>query len=217
MAEAEFPILLARSSLTWLPAPVLARATGLLLRRIGRTYPRLFRNLTAAPPRVVGIEPTDLPYRFVLRFGGVPPALDVVRGDMGRVDAGVRGPLAELIAMLEGRLDGDALFFTRTIQVTGDSETVVTLRNLVDREGLDVLAVATGIFGPFNKLARRGVFVAERRLTALHRRLAAVHEALHEGRPEQRTQSGDRTTADVRDLTQRMARLEAKGKKISVA
>ena len=46
MAEAEFPVLLASQALTWLPAPVLARITPVLMRRIGRVQPRLLANLT---------------------------------------------------------------------------------------------------------------------------------------------------------------------------
>jgi predicted lipid carrier protein YhbT len=212
MAEPEFPILLTGQSLTWLPAPLLSRATALLLRRMCHANPRLLRNLTAEKPSAVLIEPTDLPHRFVLRYGGAPPVLQVVQGAPGPVDAGVKGPLKALIAMLEGRLDGDALFFTRAIVVTGDSEKVVTLRNLVDREGLDVIAVATGSFGPFERLVRGGIYAMERRLTAVHDRLASVHEALHAERRAAERPAGP--GAEVRDLTARMARLEAKGRRV---
>jgi predicted lipid carrier protein YhbT len=212
MAEPEFPILLAGQSLTWLPAPLLGRATAILLRRLCRANPRLLRNLTAEKPSAVLIEPSDLPHRFVLRFGGQPPVLQVVHGETGHVDAGVKGPLAALIAMLEGRLDGDALFFSRTITVTGDSEKIVTLRNLVDREGLDVVAVAAGTFGPFEKLVRAAAYAIERRLTAVHDRVAAVHEGLHAER-----RANERPAAappDFRDLSARLARLEAKGRRV---
>jgi predicted lipid carrier protein YhbT len=212
MAEPDFPILLAGQSLTWLPAPLLSRATSLLLRRMCRANPRLLRNLTAEKPSAVLIEPTDLPHRFILRFGGAPPVLQVVQGAPGKVDAGVKGPLAALIAMLEGRLDGDALFFSRTIIVSGDSEKIVTLRNLVDREGLDVIAVAAGTFGPFERLVRTAVYSIERRLTAVHDRLAAVHEGLHAERraAERPAHAG----SDMRDLSARLARLEAKGRRV---
>jgi predicted lipid carrier protein YhbT len=211
MAEQDFPILLAGQSLTWLPAPLLGRATSLLLKRMCRANPRLLKNLTAEKPSVVLIEPTDLPHRFVLRFGGAPPALQVVQSRPENVDAGVKGPLAALIAMLEGRLDGDALFFNRTIIVTGDSEKIVTLRNLVDREGLDVMAVATGTFGPFERLVRTAAYAIERHLTAVHNRMAAMHEGLHAERHERPVSSA---APDMRDLNARMARLEAKGRKV---
>jgi predicted lipid carrier protein YhbT len=214
MAEPDFPILLARSSLTWAPATLLTRATSVVLRRIGKNHPRLFRNLAAETPRTVFIEPTDLPHNFVLRFGGMAPSLELVQVAPARVDAGVKGPLAALVAMLEGRLDGDALFFSRTIIVTGDSETVVTLRNLVDREGLDVVAAAAGAFGPFRHAAQRAVYGAERRLSRLHARLAAVHEALHAGRTEPRPVAVERTQADV---NARLARLEARGRRVAAS
>jgi predicted lipid carrier protein YhbT len=177
-----------------------------------RANPRLLRNLTAEKPSVVLIEPTDLPHRFILRFGGAPPVLQVVQGAPGSVDAGVKGPLAALIAMLEGRLDGDALFFSRTIIVNGDSDKIVTLRNLVDREGLDVIAVAAGTFGPFERLVRTAVYSIERRLTAVHDRLAAVHEGLHAER--RAAERPAHASSDMRDLSARLARLEARGRRV---
>jgi predicted lipid carrier protein YhbT len=34
--------------------------------------------------------------------------------------------------LLEGKLDGDALFFSRDLVVDGDTEAVVMLRNIID-------------------------------------------------------------------------------------
>jgi len=214
MAEAEFPVLLASQALTWLPAPVLARITPVLMRRIGRVQPRLLANLTAAPPQAILIEPTDVPHRFILRYGGAPPALDVVRGEPGPVSASVKGPLVALVAMLQGELDGDALFFSRTIAVTGDSNAVVTLRNLVDRDGLDVLLAATSLFGPFDRPARAAVRVVERQLGAVRNRVAAVHTALHAARHDDRPEAAaiERVQAHIRTLEARLGRLEVRGR-----
>ncbi len=214
MADAEFPILLASQTLTWMPAPLLAGGMVLLMRRIGRSQPRLFANLTAAPPCTIGIEPTDVPHRFVLRYGGAPPSLSLGRGTPGPVDACVKGPLAALVAMLEGRLDGDALFFSRAIAITGDSNAVVTLRNLVDRDGIDVLAAATAVFGPFDRPARAAVRVIERHLALARDRVAALHAGLHAARGDERSaaaMAAERARTELRKLEARLTRLEARG------
>lgn len=213
MADAPFPVLLASQALTWGPAPLLTRAMARLMRRIGRSQPRLFANLTAAPPCAIGIEPTDVPHRFILRYGGAPPSLLLERGAPGPVDACVKGPLATLVAMLEGRLDGDALFFSRAITITGDSNAVLTLRNLVDRDGIDVLAAATAVFGPFDRPARAALCVIERHLASVRRRVAAVHTGLHAAQSDARaTAAAERTQTELHTLEARLIRLEARHK-----
>ena len=52
------------------------------------------------------------------------------------------------MALLEARVDGDALFFTRELTVSGDTAAVVTLRNILDRETISVLDEASSLFGP---------------------------------------------------------------------
>ncbi len=213
MADAPFPVLLAGQALTWLPAPLLTRAMARLMRRIGRAQPRLFANLTAAPPCAIGIAPTDVPHRFVLRYGGAPPSLLLERGAPQPVDACVKGPLAALVAMLEGRLDGDALFFSRTIAITGDSNAVLTLRNLVDRDGIDVLAAATAGFGAFDRPARAALGAIERHLASLHRRVAALHAGLHAAQGDARAAAAaERTQSELHKLEARLIRLETRQK-----
>ena len=84
LAEAELPTLLAGNVMTLMPAPLLARAAALVMRRLGRAHPRLFRALAEHPPCAIGIVPTDLRHRFLLRFGGDPPSLRPLTGPMGR-------------------------------------------------------------------------------------------------------------------------------------
>ncbi len=203
--------------MTLLPAPLLARATDLMMRRLGRAHPRLFRALAEHPPCAVGIIPTDLRYRFVLRFGGNPPSLRPLTGPMGPVDACVKGPLAALLAFLEARADGDALFFSRDIVITGDTAAVVALRNLLERDEVDVLASASGTFGPFDGLLRRTAATLERRLVAVRRHLAAIHADLHRDLHDDRALAtrAERLDADVRTLSARVARLEARSRRNS--
>jgi predicted lipid carrier protein YhbT len=55
--------------------------------------------------------------------------------------------------MIEGTADGDALFFTRHLRVTGDTQAVVTLRNaLDDLEGNLVETILSGL-GPLQRPA----------------------------------------------------------------
>ena len=58
----------------------------------------------------------------------------------------------------------------------------------------------------------RPVYSIERRLTAVHDRLAAVHEGLHS--EKRATERPANAGPDLRDMNARLARLEAKGRRV---
>ena len=211
MAEFEFPLLLASGVLSLLPAPALTRAAALLLRRLGREHPRLFRALAAEPAMVIGIVPIDLPHRFLLRFGGGAMTLTAVAAFTETPSATVKGRLAALIALLEGRLDSDAAFFSREITVTGNTAAIVILRNALERDAVDLFATTSALFGPLAPVARRVAFSLERRLTAARRRAALRHEALHAARrePSPFVARCERLERDMQSFRGRLARIEA--------
>ncbi|MCH8036113.1 MAG: SCP2 sterol-binding domain-containing protein [Proteobacteria bacterium] len=88
--------------------------------------------------------------------------------------ATIRGSLLSLIDLLEGRVDGDALFFSRDLVIEGDTEAVLTLRNAIDGAGIDLVEIAASALGPFAGLARRVLGPAE----ALFRRATRDLERL---------------------------------------
>jgi predicted lipid carrier protein YhbT len=152
---------------------LLNRFAGLLARRHAGMLDRLgdFAGTTCL------VVPRDLPAAFLLTLQPPPqpPRLDLV--DPARViDAGatIRAGMATLLQLLEGRIDGDALFFSRELAVEGDMEVVVALRNAVDDAGIDLvgdMAAACGPFAaPMEKLGRHLAGTAAR----LHRHLASA-------------------------------------------
>ena len=146
MADPEFPATIARGAMRLLPPRALAAGAALLLRRMARAHPALFRDLAALPAARLRIEPTDLAHRFLLQLGGGPPRLTLLRG-AAAADATLRGPLAALVALLEGRSDSDTLFFSGAITVTGDSAVVVGLRNTLERDAILLMRELTAPLG----------------------------------------------------------------------
>lgn len=63
-------------------------------------------------------------------------------------DATIIGSLPALIGMLEGRLDGDALFFSRDLSIESDTELVLALRNAVDVARIDLVEDFCSLLGP---------------------------------------------------------------------
>lgn len=79
------------------------------------------------------IDPINLP--FVLILEPDPENLHISarrRTDFLAYDARIAASFLTLLDMIDGNLDGDALFFSRELIVEGDTEAVVCLRNAMD-------------------------------------------------------------------------------------
>ena len=142
-----FPHWLARA-MAPLPLVPLQPALALLLARIGRSHPDLYDRLGEHAQKRFGIDPTDLPFAFVLEPKPRRPSARAVRELPAGLDANIRGPLAGLIGMAEGTLDGDALFFSRVLWVEGDVAAALALRNAIDDARIDFGKLLLGGFGP---------------------------------------------------------------------
>ncbi|MBP2301152.1 ubiquinone anaerobic biosynthesis accessory factor UbiT [Azospirillum picis] len=140
------------------------RGSGLLLDRLVRLlairHPRAFVAMREMPDARVLIEPTDARVALLLRVG---PELslrlrpcqarkDGAAATDGMADAVISGPYARLLDLLEGRIDGDALFFRRELSIAGDTALIVALRNTLDGEEMDLLADALSFAGPLASL-----------------------------------------------------------------
>lgn len=173
MEDNEFPSLLARAFIGAAPRPALDFGAAALLAAMGRNHPHLFAVLAEQRQTRVLVELTDPPRRFLLQYGGGAPTLRVVddQADVA-ADAELKGGLEAMMALLEARVDGDALFFTRELTVSGDTAAVVTLRNILDRETISVLDDASSLFGPLRRMARAAILNWERRAARLRAALA---------------------------------------------
>lgn len=153
-----------------LAEPILNGLSQLLARRHGAVLERLadFAGATCL------IVPRDLPYRLLLTLQP-PPAAPRLRfakaGDTARARAVIRAEMLTLLRLLEGKLDGDALFFSRELVVEGDMEVVVALRNAVDDADIDLIADIASILGPLSapteQVARRLIAAGARLRRAL--------------------------------------------------
>ena len=144
----EFPRTLA-TPLNHVPIAVIERATGLLFSRIMREHPGLFERLGEHKTKRFAFLPGDLPLAFVVE--PARPSIRVMRkgAALPAADAAVEGPLFMLLALLEGRCDADALFFSRDLNVTGDMEAMLAMRNALDDCDIDLPRDLSGLAGPF--------------------------------------------------------------------
>jgi len=109
------------------------------LSRALACHPKLLSRLPETCRGDVLITLTDLQMSIILHLAPPGARLSVATAATRRTAvAGISGPLPVLIDLLEGRVDGDALFFSRDLAFDGDTEIVVALRNALDGVDLSV-------------------------------------------------------------------------------
>lgn len=136
--------------------PVLARVA----RRVAHLHPSLFDRLGPHRHARYVIDPQGLPFLLVLEPD--PEALQfraVSRKAKPQSDARIAGGFFDLLGLVDGNTDGDALFFSRDLEITGNTEAVVCLRNALDDVEGSIAEDAAGLFGA----AGRGILTALRR------------------------------------------------------
>ncbi len=177
------PVLLLGFALRPAPRPALQVAASLAVSALLRRHRSVFERLDGLANPDFVIDPLDLPFRFHLHTALPSPRLVVLREDQEPDTppaAMIRGSLPALVDLLEGRIDGDALFFSRSLSVEGDMAAVVALRNAVDGADIalfeDVLAALGPVAGPLRGVLRAGGSLyrrAEQDLEALRGALLA--------------------------------------------
>jgi predicted lipid carrier protein YhbT len=108
------------------------------LRRLARQRPAVFERLGQARHASVLLDPVELPICFLVQPNGLHGRIKIVpTRDVGS-DAYIEAPLKVLIDLMEGRLDGDAAFFSSDLWIEGDTATVLNLRNAIEEAEMQV-------------------------------------------------------------------------------
>lgn len=172
------PVLFAGMALYPVPPVLLQPALNAAMMMVRRAHPDVFERMDGFGHATILIDPIDLPYVFALSPDRRAPKLVVSRAPATvDADAVIRGPLISLLDMLEGRIDGDAMFFSRQLEFEGDTEVVVALRNAVDGAEIDLTADILSLFGPFAGPARVMVKTANRIVSLASRDLQTLRDA----------------------------------------
>jgi predicted lipid carrier protein YhbT len=183
------PVLLAGLALAPVPVRLLQPIFDAILKVVKGRHPDILERLSAYPDAVVGIDPVDLPFTLVLEPIPEQPRLTVCHDfDDIRPSAIIRGPLEMLFALAEGRIDGDAAFFSRQLVIEGDTEVVLALRNAVDGAGIDLEADFAATLGPIARPLMRAVRAGGWLFGRLSRDMNMLRQSLVG--PEQRRAEG---------------------------
>jgi predicted lipid carrier protein YhbT len=140
--------------LRFLPLPLLQPILSLIGTQVAKHQPDVFLRLGPHASKSFAIDPTDLPFLLVLKPRPDSPSLSAWRRNEAPYShARIAGTFLDLFDLIDGSLDGDALFFSRKLRVTGDTEAVVALRNALDDVDGGVVQSVTRAFGPLAPVA----------------------------------------------------------------
>jgi predicted lipid carrier protein YhbT len=152
-ASAALPALMT-CALRPLPTGPLERVLQRLADSIVARHPALIDRLGADGARRFGILPLDVPFALVMEAKEGAVRVSVVPQLDGQgLDARITGNLLALVDLIEGRHDGDALFFSRDLTIEGDIGAVLALRNAIDNAELDLAHEAAQLVRPLSGLA----------------------------------------------------------------
>jgi predicted lipid carrier protein YhbT len=136
--------------LTPVPLALLRPILNRIATHVAGSRPELFNRLGPHAGKRFLIDPIDLPFVLVLKPERKAPLLTAHRRhERPAHDAAIAGTFFNLLDMIDGTLDGDAMFFSRDLAVSGDTEAIVALRNALDDFEGSALAAAISGFGPF--------------------------------------------------------------------
>ncbi len=153
------------------PLPLLCVQPALdrIVRHVARTHPELFERLGDNADKTYLIDPVNLPFAMVLRPNPDTPGLTACRRRNAPVcDTTIRGSLLRLMALLDSAEDSDAMFFSRSIKVEGDTEAIVALRNALDDMDESLLDISVEAFALLRAPARLTLHALRKMETRIH-------------------------------------------------
>jgi predicted lipid carrier protein YhbT len=140
--------------LTPIPLALLQPVLTRIAIHVAQSRPELFNRLGPHAGKRFLIDPVDFPFVLVLTPEPDLPRITAHRRrERPAHDATIAGTFFNLLDMIDGSLDGDALFFSRDLQISGDTEAVVALRNALDDFEGSALDTVVGSFGPLARPA----------------------------------------------------------------
>ncbi|PHZ84463.1 ubiquinone anaerobic biosynthesis accessory factor UbiT [Paremcibacter congregatus] len=148
--------------------------------RISRTHPAVFDRLVPLVGCHFVIRPTDLPHDLRLIIGDARVTCQLDDAMARPPEVVITGPFLSLIDMMDGRIDGDALFFARSLTVEGDTEALLTLRNAMDSDDIDLRAEILDALGPLHAPAKLFCGIGSRLFRAFDHDLTQIQNALNQ-------------------------------------
>lgn len=132
--------------------PLLQPCLNLAAKIMQKKYPNVVQCLSEFESANLLIDPLDLPFSIMLSMQSDKLLLtQVTKNQPIQYDAKITAAFWKLTQLMEGKIDGDALFFSRGLAIEGNMEIVLALRNRLDAEQIDLRKDLLSIWGPLAK------------------------------------------------------------------
>lgn len=142
-----------------LPLPLVQLCLNRIAQRAVQRHKKIFARLAAHSQTTYLVDPTDLSFVISLRLDSQHPQIRAHhRQHLPPHQARISGTLRNLMRLIEGELDGDALFFSRALKVEGDTAAIVVLRNALDNMEGNFFDDTADTCGPFHPLAHWALY-----------------------------------------------------------
>lgn len=150
-------------ALPLLPRRLAALGAKAMTNRLNALHPGLKERLARANGKSFLLVFSDLAFNALLAVDQGRLALSLLpKHSPLHTDVAIHGASDAFLALLEGRADGDALFFSRDLRVEGDTEALLILRNALDSERIDLRETFFSLFGPFGHVVSRAAVPVEK-------------------------------------------------------
>lgn len=134
-----------------------------IVRNVANKHPELFARLGDSCHKSFLIDPHNVPFFLLLQPDPANPQLKAYnRGEDVHHDVYISGTFVTLLRMIDAQVDSDALFFSRELIVTGNSEAVVALRNALDDMDETLADDVAASFGPLQRPVRAIIDMANK-------------------------------------------------------
>ncbi len=176
--DAFSPLLMAGLMIKPLPKTPLNRWLQYTTDHIQKNHPAILARLEQIAGTVFLIRPTDFPHDFRMTIQKHRMSCQIEDGFMTPADVTICGPLLSLMDMMDGKLDGDALFFSRDLTIEGDTAALLTLRNAVDSDDIDLRAEIIASFGLLAGPAKAALNLGDHLYQSLSRNMSLISQAI---------------------------------------
>ena len=172
------PMLAVGILVRYLPSMPLEHLLQYFTKWVENNHPEVLKRLSSLTGTQFLICPTDIPQAFLLTIEERYINCALVNKITTTADATISGPFLSLIDMMGGKVDGDALFFSRNLTVEGDTEALLTLRNAMDSEEIDIRTEFLQSIGPFKKPADTFLKLGNKLYQNLSQNMSIVRQAM---------------------------------------
>lgn len=196
-----------------LPKGPLQAALQRLADRLSARYPDVLERIGDVGRARLLLVASDLPWRALVTLDGQGAEITLDRqgdGPAPAAEAVVTGAFERLLACAQGGGDGDAMFFAREIEVTGNTDVLVALRNALDGAEIDLAGELAALAGPLHRPVAGGMA----RASALYTHASAGLDAFKadvRAPLQARLDAQAEELADLRGEVQRLRRKQPRG------